>query len=46
MNSFNSLDYRRRCYREHNNQTARADFVIELNNKWLCLTAVSLFWEI
>lgn len=46
MNFFNSLDIRRRCFREQNNQTVRADFFVELNNKWLRLTAVALFWEI
>jgi hypothetical protein len=46
MNSFSSLERRRRrCLRQENNSNLQANFFVELDNKWLCLTGVALFWE-
>ena len=41
----NSLDFRQRWFRNLNNRNLRNSFFIEINNKWLCLTGVALFWE-
>lgn len=44
---FNSLENQRRhCMRLTTNKNLRESFQIELNNKWLSLTGVSLFWEV
>ncbi|WP_421919320.1 hypothetical protein [Marinifilum sp.] len=45
MKSNNSLEFRRRWFRNLNNNNLKETFFIDINNKWLCLTGVALFWE-
>jgi len=45
--NFNSFENRRRrCMRLTTNKNLRESFQVELNNKWLSLTGVALFWEV
>lgn len=46
MHQFNSLENRRRrCRWPESSGILMPDHPVELNNKWLSLTGVSLFWE-
>ena len=45
MDLNNSLDFRRRWCQRLNNSNLKENFFVDINNKWLCLTGVALFWE-
>lgn len=45
MNTFNSLAFRRRRCLQIDTSKLKENFFIDINNKWLCLTGVALFWE-